>query len=64
MPIKTLPAKTYVNKYICDECGQGEMVRHNDIVLTSYPPQFPHKCTNCDEIKNFFEVYPQTTIKY
>ena len=29
----------------CNKCG-GEM-RHTGIILTSYPPQYPHFCAGC-----------------
>jgi hypothetical protein len=64
MPIKTTPVKTFVKEYICDECRMGEMVRHTDTVLMTSPPQYPHKCNECDEVRNFSEVYPQTIVKY
>ena len=45
-------------KYICDVCNEGKMLPDGDIVLTSYPPQFPHKCDNCGHKENFTVKYP------
>lgn len=39
-------------------CG-GEFERHNNIVLTSYPPKYPHQCNNCKRVVNLLSVYPQ-----
>lgn len=41
----------------CPVCGQGWM-RPTGIVLTSNPPQFPHKCTNCDYKQTYSVRYP------
>lgn len=38
--------------YVCDECKNGTMVP-TGMCLSSCPPQYPHKCTNCDATINF-----------
>lgn len=64
MPEKEFPAKIVVVDYVCDECGEGHMVRKDNIVLTSYPPQYQHVCTNCEATENFTTVYPtQRTVR-
>lgn len=42
---------------LCDKCGKGHM-RPTDLMLTSNPPQYPHRCDNCDAHQNFFRCYP------
>mgnify|MGYP004533540091 FL=1 len=46
----------------CDKCGKGYM-EPGDIVLTSYPPLYPHTCTKCGYSENYTKRYPyQMTI--
>jgi transcription elongation factor Elf1 len=45
--------KTYKTEYVCDECGIGTMESCSGIVLTSNPPRYPHKCTNCGCERHF-----------
>lgn len=44
----------------CDECGQGEMIFENDngIILSAYPPQYPHICNKCGAVHNYTKIYP------
>ena len=32
---------------LCPECKSGKMEMSNGGVLTSYPAQYPHQCTEC-----------------
>lgn len=41
----------------CPICGQGWM-RPTGIVLTTDPPQYPHKCTNCNYGQTYSVSYP------
>ena len=43
----------------CPTCGTGYM-RPTGIVLTSNPPQYPHKCTNCGYEQTYPQKYPYT----
>jgi hypothetical protein len=43
--------------YICDVCGTGKM-RSNGMTLTSFPPQFPHKCDSCNYELTLAHKYP------
>lgn len=36
--------RLYIEELICDQCGSS--MQHTDMVLTSYPPQYPYQCTN------------------
>lgn len=38
--------QTFINVYICPECG-ADMKRNSFQVLGSYPPQAEYKCVNC-----------------
>ena len=58
MPELSKEVCTYSVSYICDECGKGEM-RATGVMLTSNPPQFPHKCNSCGVEKVFRAKYPQ-----
>lgn len=45
---KTFQIKPLGVKYICEHCHEGEMISVNDnIMLTSNPPLFAHKCNKC-----------------
>jgi len=46
--------------YKCPKCDKGYL-RHTGRVLTSYPPQYPHRCNNpeCDYGETFSDkCYP------
>lgn len=47
--------RIYIEEAICDKCG-AEMY-HTGIVLTSYPAQYPYKCSNpnCDGCITYME---------
>jgi len=45
---------------MCDACGKGRM-EWNGIALTSYPAQYPHRCTECGHTKTYRgHHYPYT----
>jgi len=55
--------KTFKVDYKCPKCGKGYL-RPTGTVLTSYPPQYPHKCTKCDYMETFMDkTYPYYTYK-
>lgn len=46
-------------KYICEHCGEGEMVRNpNGLLRMSNPPLIPHHCTKCDGELLLPKTYP------
>ena len=55
-------AKPVLVKMKCDKCKEGFMEKDGNIVLTSYPPQFPHKCSCCGYRENYIKQYPY--VKY
>lgn len=55
--VEKTPVKVIQVNYHCDECPDGSMLP-TGITLTSYPPQYPHKCTNCGATKTFNTIYP------
>jgi DNA-directed RNA polymerase subunit RPC12/RpoP len=57
MPIEQTPLRPIQVDYICDACGQGHY-RSTGVSLMSNPPQYPHKCTNCDSTQVFTERFP------
>ena len=61
MPREQMPLRPVRVDYKCDKCGAGYM-RPTGVLLTSNPPQFPHRCNNCDAHQNFTEKYP--TVRY
>ena len=61
MPREQIPIRPIRVDYKCDTCGEG-YYRHTGIVLTSYPPQFPHACNKCGDSRTFWERYP--TLRY
>lgn len=44
-------------EYLCDACRKGTM-RPTGMVLTSHPPQYPHRCTACDASMTSLKQYP------
>lgn len=56
--------KLYIEEAYCDKCGAP--IRHNGIVLSSYPAQYPFNCTNpnCDGHTTFWEGNITGSIKY
>jgi len=50
-------AKTSMVRYICDECGDGEMLTTGMIYHTN-PPQWEHRCNQCGTVKSFPCKYP------
>ena len=62
--VEVVPLKI---KAKCEKC-EGYYIHDIDengcsIILTSSPPQFPHKCTKCSDTKTFFEKYPKIIFK-
>ncbi len=47
--------RAYLEEITCDLCGA--IMRHNGMVLTSYPPKYPYECSNpdCDGHITLFE---------
>ena len=58
--IKT-EVKVYKIEYVCDECKDGFLLPTGRELL-SYPPQYPHKCSNplCNRQITFRQRYPRT----
>ena len=56
--------RAYIEIPYCDICGAK--MRHNGIVLSSYPSQYPYECTNknCDGRKTFYSYNLPNEIKY
>lgn len=52
--------KTLLVYMKCDECGEGLMEPHGNIVLSVDPPLYPHKCNNCGHVENYRVGYPYT----
>ena len=40
----------------CPNCG-SDMIVDNNIVLTSYPPQYKYVCPKCGEVANDWVIY-------
>jgi len=47
MPEITRDVQMVQIAYQCDECGEGLMIRKDNVMFTIDPPQFPHKCNKC-----------------
>lgn len=64
MEIKTEVKVVYHKvKMLCDSCIEGEML-HTGIVLTSYPPQYEHRCNVCNSLANYTNNYPYIEQEY
>lgn len=57
-------AKSFMVIQKCDKCGVGRMERCGNIVLTSEPPLYPHKCNNCGHEEAYTVIYPYQYIEY
>jgi len=56
---KRVEVKTILVRLMCDECGHE--MNFTGECLTSYPPQYPHKCCNCPHKTNVLgHTYPYT----
>jgi len=53
---KSIEARTMITRLYCD-CG-GEMLP-TGLALTSYPPQYPHRCQLCEKQTTRIDVYPR-----
>ena len=62
MPERKFAIKPVGVDYACDECEEGVMFRHGEMMLMTDPIQIPHKCNKCGAEKNFTEYYP--TIRF
>lgn len=50
--VRTVKVRLYCTKCGCEMLPTGEC-------LTSYPAQYPHKCTACDSVVSIFgKTYP------
>jgi hypothetical protein len=58
---KKVEVKTYRVHYYCDKDGCDGELMPTGTCLTSWPPQYPHKCTKCDYVLTFSgKTYPYT----
>jgi len=57
MPEKTKQVFPVQVDYVCDKCGQGNMLPAG-ACLTSYPPQFGHICEHCGHAQYLGSQYP------
>lgn len=57
-------AKLYMVIQKCDKCGVGKMERDGNMVLTSNPPLYPHKCDNCGHKEVYPVTYPYQNVEY
>ena len=49
--------KTFRVRMVCPKCGEGFM-EPGDVVLTTYPPLYPHTCDHCGYIDSYRVMYP------
>lgn len=45
-------------KYICDKCGDGEMLPTGKMKMFETHALYPHICNKCATEKDFIEKYP------
>jgi protein-arginine kinase activator protein McsA len=57
MPEKKVQVDTFLEKYVCDTCGEGEMESLN-IQLISNPPKIKHVCNACGHFDYYERSYP------
>lgn len=51
-------ARTFIVRYLCDECGTGEMKFTGSVFMTN-PPKYKHEC-RCGAAKTLDRSYPDT----
>lgn len=56
--VKECKVEFYAEKYICDECKNGEMIPTEQNMWLSYPPKFQHVCGKCGYETLLTEKYP------
>ena len=59
MPEEQNNVKPVEISYICDECGEGEMLPYGKSNMLADPPIVAHKCTKCAALREFTEKYPR-----
>ena len=55
--IKGKEVKVYMDRLYCDKCG--EEMEFTGMVLTSYPPRYPHSCPKCGHRETLKDKYPK-----
>lgn len=59
MEIKT-EVKVYNVDMKCPQCHKGKM-RPTGACLDLFPSTYPHKCTKCGYLENYYQIYPYMT---
>lgn len=57
MPIEEYEVRVVQRDMRCDQCRTGYM-RPTGMMLTSHPPQYPHRCDHCNTPQNYLVCYP------
>lgn len=63
MPEVKKKVQPYLVEMVCPVCKEGKMEPLGDIVLTTDPPKFPHKCNKCGNGDYYMERYPKISYK-
>jgi len=63
MAEKATELKVFKVSYICDKCGEGEMVVHRNYSYCPENPEYPHTCNKCDYTEKFRKKYPANRYK-
>lgn len=59
MEVKT-EVKVYNVDMECPQCHKGKM-RPTGVCFDSFPTGYPHKCTKCGYLENYYQIYPYMT---
>jgi hypothetical protein len=54
------PVQMLLVDEVCDNCGKGMMRPNGNNMITANPPQFEHKCTECDHTAAYPQSFPTT----
>lgn len=60
MSVKSENARTVIDRWICDECGE-EMEPSGKVQMMSDPPLVPHACPN-GHMATAKETYPKVRV--
>ncbi len=50
--------KTIIVEMVCDKCGEGKMLPSGNVMLSSNPMLYPHRCNKCGYEENYKVQYP------
>ena len=50
--------KSFIMDFTCPKCNKGKMRPKGNVILSTYPLTYPHKCDDCGHQMMFEKTYP------